>query len=600
MHEIDLLGKLLVVLAAAVIIVPLAQRLRLNAVLGYLAAGVLVGPHGLSLLQDSEGTRLLAEFGVVFLLFAIGLELSVDRLLAMRRYVLGLGNAQVAASCLVIGVVAMLLLDLGLGTAIVVGTALALSSTAIAVQILTEERILLSRAGRASLAVLLLQDLAVVPLLVLVPLLAGGDGAIAAALGLAAAKAVLAVAIIIVIGRAVLRPIFRHMALSRNPELFTAMVLLVACGTGWATHHAGLSMALGAFLAGLLLAGFEYRHQVEADIAPFRGLFLGLFFMTVGMMIDPEILLRQPVLLLVGVLGLVAVKAMLIYGLARSFRLPRDTAVRVAFLLAGAGEFGFVVFGLALSEGVIAEPVAQTLITLTALSMALTPLMNSVGRRLADRLRQGEMSRVVDLAAETADLTAHVIVAGFGRVGQTVATLLADASVPHVCLDLDAGRVAAARAAGSQVFYGNAAQLEVLEAAGVGSARAVVVTIDNHAVVEPIVHRLRRRYPRLEVVARARDLDHAEALMRAGATRVVPEAWEASLQLAAAVLGMAGRDAQTTRRAAETTLGSRYGGLGEQVPASPPADDAAPPTPPADRGGKGSEESGDAILNSSN
>ncbi len=570
MHEIDLLGKLLVVLAAAVVIVPLAQRLRLNAVLGYLAAGVLVGPHGLGLLQDSEGTRLLAEFGVVFLLFAIGLELSVDRLVAMRRYVLGLGNAQVASGCIVIGVVAMLLLDLGVGTAIVVGTALALSSTAIAVQILTEEKILLSRAGRAGLAILLLQDLAVVPLLVLVPLLASGDGGIAVALGLAAAKAVLAVGIIIAIGRAVLRPVFRHMALSRNPELFTAMVLLVACGTGWATHHAGLSMALGAFLAGLLLAGFEYRHQVEADIAPFRGLFLGLFFMTVGTMIDPALLVRQPWLLVAGVVGLGLVKVTLIYALARRFRLPRDSAVRVAFLLAGAGEFGFIVFGLAMSEGVIAEPLGQTLITITALSMALTPLMNTAGRRLADRLHRAEMDDSLDLAAEAADLNAHVIVAGFGRVGQTVATLLADSAVPHVCLDLDAGRVAAARAKGSQVFYGNAAQVEVLAAAGAGAARAVVVTIDNHQVVEPIVHRLRRRYPRLEIIARAHDLDHAEALMRAGATRVVPEAWEASLQLATAVLGIAGRDAATARRAAETGLESRYAGLGEQVPASAP------------------------------
>ncbi len=582
MEGLDLLEKLIVVLAATVVVVPLFQRLRLSAILGYLAIGAVIGEHGVKLIAESEATRLLGEFGVVFLLFTIGLELSVERLRAMRRYILGLGLAQVAVSGAVLALLAHLLFDLGVGLSLLVGCSLALSSTAIVVQILHEQRILIARPGRVTISVLLLQDLAVVPLLAFVPLLAGQPGSILGALALAVAKAVLAVAAIVIAGRLVLRPVFRFLAASQNRELFSALVLLVALGTGWATHSAGLSMALGAFLAGLLLAGSEYRHQVEADIMPFRGIFLGLFFITVGMTIDPALLLQQPALLIGLVVGLLAIKGMVVGVLAGVMALPWRVAVRVALLLAGAGEFAFVVFGFAAAEGVLDNTVVQLLITVVGVSMALTPALAAAGRYLADRLLRPGASELDALEGESADLRDHVIVAGFGRVGQTIARMLAERNIRHVALDLDSGRVEQARVQGSVVFFGNAEWPAVLEAAGAQHAQAVVVTLADPHAVQRIVTVLHARFPRLQILARAHDLEHSIMLERCGASVVVPEILEASLELGAAVLRVVNAPDLEVALMVERIRGRHYRDLGEVVPRSAGK-------PPQDRGGRHNE-----------
>jgi len=540
MAESHLLEGVVIVLLTAVLVVPLFQRAKLSAVLGYLAAGAIIGPYGLGLVGGGPEVSALAEFGVVFLLFTIGLELSIERLRAMRHHIFGLGTAQVVATALAIGGVAVFVFDLPAESAVVIGAALALSSTAVVLQLLSEHGDMLARVGRVSFSILLLQDIAVAPVLALVPLLGMEGDDLATALGLALLRAALAVAAIALIGRLLLRPVFRIAARTHNREVFAALALLVALGTGWTTHHFGLSMALGAFLAGLMLAGTEYRHQVEADIEPFRGILLGFFFMTVGMLIDPALVLDRLDLVLGLVAALLAVKAALIFGLCRLFGIAAPTAIRVGLLLAEGGEFAFVILGLAMAEGVVAEPTGQLLIVVVILSMIATPFLAAAGRRLQRSLERRALVAAESLTAEAEGLRDHVVIAGFGRVGQTIALLLAEREIPYIALDLDPSRVAAARQRGSLVFYGNVAQPDVMRMAQVDRARAVVVTIDQPMAAERVVHGLRLHYPDLHIVARAHDRGHGRSLLGAGASHIVPETLEASLQLGHAVLRTAG------------------------------------------------------------
>ncbi|MEE8271069.1 MAG: monovalent cation:proton antiporter-2 (CPA2) family protein, partial [Alphaproteobacteria bacterium] len=476
MPESGPLEDALIVLAAAILFVPLFRRFRISPVVGYLVAGVAIGPHGLGLMHGSAGTRFLAEFGVVFLLFSIGLELPFRRLVAMRRHIFGLGLAQVALTSLVIGLVAVAL-GRGAPEALVLGGALALSSTATVLLMLVERGEVTVRFGRITVAVLLFQDLAVVPLLALLPLLAGDGADVVRALALAGARAALALAGIVLIGRFVVRPIYRLVAGARSPELFAATSLFVVLGTGWATAQAGMSMALGAFLAGLLLAESEYRHQIEADIQPFRGLFLGFFFMTVGMTIGLARLADQALVIAALTIALVVGKAALLIGLCRLFGLGAAVAVRVGLLLGQGGEFAFVVLGLATDRGIVDRGTGQTLLVAVAISMAVTPLLAVAGKRWSEHLeRRG--AGAAELVEEADDLAGHVVIAGFGRVGQTVASLLAANRVPYLALDLDADRVAQGRAQGLPVFFGDASKPNVLRAAGAARARAVAVTLD--------------------------------------------------------------------------------------------------------------------------
>ncbi len=549
-HEIPYLREVLVFLLASVFLVPVFQRLGTSPILVYLAIGAVVGPFGLAVVEDAEGVRRLAELGVVFLLFTIGLELSVERLWSLRRYVFGLGVLQVLITAVVIALAAWAWGNPPVA-AILVGAALALSSTAFVTQLLIERGELGSPVGRPTFAVLLFQDLAVVPILFMVTIFGqsqGQDGAEPLVMGLLAAlgRAGLALLVILLLGRLLLRPLFRLVAGRNSPELFMAMTLLVIIGTAWATDQAGLSMASGAFLAGLLLAETEFRHQIESDIQPFKGLLLGLFFISVGMAIDFAAVADRAFWVVASVLGLILLKAVIAGGLALAFRLPPSVALRSGLLLAQGGEFAFVIVGAAMISGLILPEVAQFMVIVAGLTMVATPLVAELARRLAETLAARESARASDhLATATEDLNGHVIIAGYGRVGQTVARLLDAQKVAYVALDLDPARVLASRERGRPVHYGNACRRDVLARVGADRAASVVITLDDSRAAGQVLAIVRNVWPEVQTFVRARDRAHAADLLDRGATLVVPETVESSLQLAGQVLQAIGtpRDA---------------------------------------------------------
>ncbi|MDX1710825.1 MAG: monovalent cation:proton antiporter-2 (CPA2) family protein [Rhodovibrionaceae bacterium] len=568
MPEPGHLNDVLVVLVAAIVFVSIFQRLRISPVLAYLAAGLVIGPHGLGLISDEEGAHFFAEFGVIFLLFSIGLELPFERIRALGSYIFGLGLAQVFLTSLLIALGAYAL-GATPEAALVIGGALALSSTATVLQLLVEKGEATTRHGRAGISVLLFQDLAVVPLLVLIPLLSGDDGHIVEALAIAGLKALAVLAGILLLGRLVVRPVYRIVAATQNAELFFATSLLLVLGTGYATAQANMSMALGAFLAGLLLAESEYRHQIEADIQPFRGLFLGLFFITVGMSIDVAVMVDELVLVLAIALGLIVGKAALIAGLCLAFRLEKSVALRVGLLLAQGGEFAFVILSLAVFEGVVTSAWAQPAVIAVAVTMAVTPLLAELGRWCSDLLEEKAAGDENDLASEAESLRRHVLIAGFGRVGETVARLLERRGVPYIALDLSVQRVNEARRRGLPVFFGDASRLEVLRAAGIERARAVVLTLDRPGPSEQAVSLVRRHYPKLEIIARGRDIPHHNRLRTAGADAVVPETVEASLQLAGSVLRSVGTEQEELERLLEETRQAEFDHHEEDGESSP-------------------------------
>lgn len=550
MHDHGVLLDGLAVLLAAILLVPLFARLKLSPILGYLAAGMAIGPFGLGLISDTQEIRLLAEFGVLFLLFMIGLELPIERLKALRRYVFGLGGAQVLITGAAIAGACLAVFDMAVEGAIVLGFGLALSSTATVLQLLSERGELIQRHGRVSLAILLFQDLAVAPLLALIPLLALPDGNLLAMLGLAAVKAAAALVVIVLIGRYVLRPFYRAVVAHGGPELFTATALFIVLGTSLITAEAGMSMALGAFLAGMLLADTEFRHQVEIDIQPFRGLFLGLFFMTVGMGVDARILIEEMALIGALLVALLTLKTVVILALGAVFGLGRAVTFRAAFALAQGGEFAFVLLGLATLEGVVDARAAQIAFLVVGLSIVATPLMMLLGRRLAARVGGAARPHEAELGAEAEDLRDHVVIAGFGRVGQQLAAILSEKGLAYVALERDSALVANARRAGLPVYFGDASHPDILEAARVDHARACVITLQRGGGEERLIAVMRARHPDLPIFTRAHDWEHSRALDAAGASGVVEETGEVSLRLAARVLRSYGTGTEAVR---ETT-----------------------------------------------
>ncbi|KAJ7951121.1 K(+) efflux antiporter 2, chloroplastic-like [Quillaja saponaria] len=534
-------------LLASVIFVPIFQKIPGGSpVLGYLAAGILIGPYGLSIIRHVHGTKAIAEFGVVFLLFNIGLELSVERLSSMKKYVFGLGSAQVLVTAVTVGLVAHFVCGQPGPAAIVIGNGLALSSTAVVLQVLQERGESTSRHGRAAFSVLLFQDLAVVVLLILIPLISpnsskGGVGfqAIAEALGLAAVKAAVAITAIIAGGRLLLRPIYKQIAENENAEIFSANTLLVILGTSLLTARAGLSMALGAFLAGLLLAETEFSLQVESDIAPYRGLLLGLFFMTVGMSIDPKLLLSNFPLIM-GTLGLlIGGKALLVALTGQIFGISIISAIRAGLLLAPGGEFAFVAFGDAVNQGIMSPQLSSLLFLVVGISMAITPWLAAAGQLIASRFELHDVRSLLPVESETDDLQDHIVICGFGRVGQIIAQLLSERLIPFVALDVRSDRVAVGRALGLPVYFGDVGSREVLHKVGAERACAAAITLDTPGANYRAVWALSKYFPNVKTFVRAHDVDHGLNLEKAGATAVVPETLEPSLQLAAAVLAQA-------------------------------------------------------------
>jgi CPA2 family monovalent cation:H+ antiporter-2 len=540
----------LVVLGTAGIVVPIVGRLGFSPVLGYLGAGALLGPLGLGSLigsfpvlfwftvGDAKDVAGIAELGVVFLLFLIGLELSLQRLLTMRRLVFGLGGLQVlVTTALLAGIAAYV----G-GTpseAIILGASLSLSSTAIVLELLSNQGRLKTTVGRSSFAVLLLQDLAVIPILMFISLLAAGSGgSVLASLGRALLQAALALADIVVFGRVLLQPLFRLVAGTRSRDLFIATALFVIIAAGVVANQAGLSMALGAFVAGLLLAETEYRKAIEATVEPFKGLLLGIFFFTVGMDIDVRELLREPLLLAAGVIALIALKSLVIAGLAKLFRLSWSVAVEMGLLLGPGGEFAFVGIGMAQDFRLVDARLASYALVVTSITMALTPLLSFAGRRVAARLRTaGPVPS--ELSARPSAGSKHAIVVGYGRVGKMVCALLKQHGISYLAVDLNPATVTHDRREGQDVYYGDAADEKFLEACGLADAAGVVITIHDHELIDDIVAHVRAMRPDVLIVSRARDADHARHLYRLGATDAVPETVEASLQLSeAALLGL--------------------------------------------------------------
>jgi CPA2 family monovalent cation:H+ antiporter-2 len=537
----------LVVLGTAGIVVPIVSRLGFSPVLGYLGAGALLGPLGLGSLigpvpalywftvGDAKDVAGIAELGVVFLLFLIGLELSLHRLLTMRRLVFGLGGLQVLITTALLAGAAVYH-GSKLSEAIILGAGLSLSSTAIVLELLSKQGRLKTGVGRSSFAVLLLQDLAVIPILMFVSLLAAGSGAsVLASLGRALLQAAVALTVIVVFGRVLLQPLFRLVVATRSRDLFIATALFVIIAAGVVANQAGLSMALGAFVAGLLLAETEYRKAIEATIEPFKGLLLGIFFFTVGMDIDVRELLREPLTLATAVIGLIAVKSLVIIGLAKLFRLSWPVAVEMGLLLGPGGEFAFVGIGTARELGLIDARLASFALVVTSVTMALIPLLSFAARRIAARLRTA-VAAPVELTARPSAGSKRAIVVGYGRVGKMVCALLKQHSIPFIAADLNPATVTHDRREGHEVYYGDAADTKFLEACGLGEAAGVIITIHDHDLVDDIVAHVRNMRSDVLIVSRARDADHARHLYRLGATDAVPETVEASLQLAEAAL----------------------------------------------------------------
>jgi glutathione-regulated potassium-efflux system ancillary protein KefC len=541
--EASLLRDALVYLGAAVVCVPLAKRGGLGSVLGYLIAGFLIGPSALRWVSDVQSTLHFAEFGVVLMLFLIGLELDLKRLIEMRRAVFGGGALQMAACGLVLAA-GLLALGLPWQAALAAGLALAMSSTAIAVQIMNERNMMAAPAGRASFGVLLFQDIAAIPLIALVPFLGAGTGGSEGWLG--AGKAVAAIVAVVLIGRFVVPPLVRLIAKADVREIFTAFALLLVIGIAQLMAGAGLSMALGAFLAGVLLATSEYRHALETDIAPFKGLLLGLFFIAVGMSIDVAQVAAQPGLLALLVVGLLALKGAALALIAPRLEVPRAERWLFAALLAQAGEFAFVVFGVAREEQVLPRDWEGLLTAAVALSMAATPLLLIAFDRLTARTarRQREADAIDDDSAP-------VIIAGFGRYGQIVGRVLLAQGVKITVLDHDPDAIESIRKFGYKVFYGDATRLDLLEAAGAAKAKLLVVAIDDVDDSLVLVDRVKESFPNLTIVARARNVRHWLELADRGVTIIERETFESSLKTARAALTALGVEPYEAREVAE-------------------------------------------------
>lgn len=537
----SLIAQIAVFLGATVLAVPLFRRLRLSSILGYLAAGVVIGPWGLRIIQDTEGVMHIAEFGVVLLLFVIGLELQPSRLRAMRKAVFGLGLAQVVLTTAVFTMIA-LALGLPANAAIVTAFALSLSSTPLVLQLLAERQQLNTHHGRSTFAILLFQDIAVMPMLAILPLL--GDGAQDMSTALVGGLKGLAVLAALVFGGGyVLRPVLRVVAQTKVSEAFTAAALFVVLGTALLVNAVGMSMALGAFVAGLLLADSEYRHELEADIEPFKGLLLGLFFMSVGMTANLGLLIEQPGRIALFVTGLVAVKFALLWALARLTHHSPESSRRMAFALPQAGEFGFVLFSLAVTYRVMDPSLAEMLVIVVTISMIVSPLLMTLHANVLEprfaKPEQREFDRVESNES-------RVIIAGFGRFGQIVGRVLRMRRISFTALELSVAQVDFVRRFGNKVYYGDASRLEVLQAAGAARAEVFVLAVEDIDASVRTAELVRKHFPQLKIMARARNRQHALRLMDLGVKYLIRETYLSSLDLAQhtlEALGLARADA---------------------------------------------------------
>lgn len=535
------LFDIIILLSAAVFIVIAFWKMNISPVLGYFVAGALIGSHGFNLIHSAEVMDNFAEFGVVFLLFIIGLELTFERLIAMRRHVFGFGSLQVIVTMIAICCIA-LAFGVSINMAAVIGGGLALSSTAIVLQVLQEKGSQASQVGRLSIAVLLMQDFAVVPLIVLVPLLTGNsEHSLISSLAGSLVQAAIALVLIFVTGRLLLRPLFSVIAKMESNEIFVSTTLLIILGSAFITEQFHLSMALGAFVAGLLVAETEHRNSVEHAVLPFKDLFLGLFFMTVGMSIDIDLLLNKlPLVTLLSII-LIVLKTSIIYTSCRLFGFRSAPAIQAGLLLAQGGEFAFILFRLADELDVLSSEIAQVLMMVTTVTMAFTPLLSGIGDWIANSFSTEKI--ILDdeaIETDTQDLYNHVIVAGFGRVGYMVTKMLTAEHLSYVVVDIQSKIVKEGKNDSFPIYLGDATRYEILKSVGIERAQALVVSIKNEVTIKKIVSLVETNFPHVNIIIRLPDLNNVEVYKDLGASKVIPETSEIGLQLGGAALSLSG------------------------------------------------------------
>ncbi|WP_386086716.1 monovalent cation:proton antiporter-2 (CPA2) family protein [Wolbachia endosymbiont (group A) of Norellia spinipes] len=535
------LFDIIILLSAAVFIVIAFWKMNISPVLGYFVAGAVIGSHGFNLIHSAEAMDNLAEFGVVFLLFIIGLELTFERLIAMRIHVFGFGSLQVIVTMVAIWCIA-LAFGVNMNIATVIGGGLALSSTAIVLQVLQEKGSQASQVGRLSIAVLLMQDFAVVPLIVLVPLLAGNsEHSLISSLAGSLVQAAIALVLIFITGRLLLRPLFSVIAKMESNEVFISTTLLIVLGAAFITEQFHLSLALGAFVAGLLVAETEYRHSVEHAVLPFKDLFLGLFFMTVGMSINTELLLNKlPLITLLSII-LIVLKTSIIYILCRFFGFKSAPAIQAGLLLSQGGEFAFILFRLANELNVLPSEIAQVLMMVTTVTMAFTPLLSGLGDWIANSFSTEKI--ILDdeaVETDTQDLYNHVIVAGFGRVGYMVTKMLTAEHLSYVVVDIQSKIVKEGKSDSFPIYLGDVTRCEILKSVGIERAQALVISIKNEVTIKKVVSLVAANFPHVNIVIRLPDLSNVEVYRDLGASKIIPETSEIGLQLGGAALSLSG------------------------------------------------------------
>ncbi len=541
MYESKLI-EVVILLGMAVAVLAVFRRLNINAVLGYMSVGVLIGNHGLKIVKDVESTQHFAEYGVVFLLFAIGLELTFERLKEMRLHVFGFGSLQVLMCALILGEI-IYLMSGNIKLSFVVGFILALSSTAVVMQVLQDRGEQATQHGRLALAALILQDLAFVPLMIMIPLFAeGNEQNFLYSISKAGLQAFAVLVFIVIVGKKFLGPLYRMIAALKSQELFIATTLLILLGSAWFTQYYGLSLALGAFVAGLLVAETEYRTQVDTDLEPFKGLLMGLFFISVGMTLDLPIIKSNIWLILTLTITIIFSKTFVIYTLARAFGFRRSCSVKTGMILSQSSEFAFVLLAVALTYGVVEVELKQIIISTVAISMAITPILASIAQEISRRIDRINPLHYAeeDVEAECSDLDNHIIIVGFDNVGKTTADLLNYKDLKYVIIDDDPRGVHYGRKKGYPIFFGKCTQAENIEKLGLERARLVAITQIDVKETNVLTRNLRRKYPNLVIIARARDKHHADELIEIGANFTIAEDFESSLMIGNFILSSIG------------------------------------------------------------
>lgn len=557
--------KIVSILILTVLLISISRRAHVPAILNYIAVGVLVGPFGFALIQSEENVKFLAEFGIVFLLFAIGLEFSLSQMIAMRKAVFGLGSVQVFITGLVVYLVSKFGFGLNFETSFVIASAFALSSTAIVIKQLTEQSEIQTRHGRAAVGILIFQDIMAIPLLILIPALATatGDG-LAAELGLALLKGLVVVAVILLAGRYVLRPIFQEVASSKSQELFTLTVLTMVLAAAAFTEEMGISMTLGAFMAGMMLGETEYKHQVEADIRPFQDILLGLFFITVGMIISPQLVIDHFTSVLLITLGIILLKIASIFFIMKVSKHPEGVALRTALSLGQVGEFGLVLITLALSNNLLSLELSQLILTSAVLSMIASPFIIKFNGSIAKTIcKESYTSSFVEIEKSIEEdskfLKDHVVILGFGRVGQTTAKFLEKSHQAFVALDMDIRRVQEAAQSGEPVYFGDSAKESVLKATNIHNAKVAIISFHDYHSVLKTLKTLKRVAPELPVLVRTQDDTYLQELIAEGATEVIPDTFESSIMFASHLLLMLGHPPSQVIRQTREARKNRYG-----------------------------------------